>query len=717
VQQKQTKKKKSHIPLRINILFFIVFLLFSILILRLGILQIVQGEEYRRQVERKDEISVNYSVPRGEIYDRNYHQIVYNIPQKAITYTPPKNPSNEELLDIAQKLSKLIKMDEKSIDKVTTRDYKDLWILLNDNGNDKITKEEETLFKEGELTDKELYQLKLDRVTDEDIATIDKNVAAIYRKIFNARGLTPTIVKNKDVTDEEYALVSENLSKLPGVDITTDWERKKIYENVFLGVLGQMSEGLPSDKLDYYLSKGYSLNDRVGISYLEEMYEDVLRGTKSKVKTITDKSGSVIDTKVISEGHSGKDIVLTIDIELQKEIEKIIQEELKTMMGMNRTETLDSAFVVAMDPNTGEILSLAGKTYDRKTKEFNDYSRGTFTAAFEFGSAVKGATLLTGFQTGVVKINERMMDEPLVIPSTPRKASYQNMGLINDLTALERSSNVYMWKIAIEIMDGHYVRNQPLPLNREKMNVIRYYFSQFGLGVKTGIGFDQEIEGLKGNPQETGNLMDIAIGQLDTYTPLQMAQYVSTIANGGYRMKPILVKEIISPDPGSDEKGTIVEVTKPEVLNRVDMKEEYIKRVQQGFWQVTHGSRGTARAYFANEPYDAAGKTGTAESYKDGKKTWNLSFVGYAPYNKPEIAISVIVPNAYQGKDSPYPITNVISQRVFRAYFDLKEERMKEESTQEQGENEAEDRLNNETEGIENTEGTDTSLGEESENE
>src|SRR5690606_28126632 len=111
-----------------------------------------------------------------------------------------------------------------------------------------------------------------------------------------------------------------------------------------------------------------------------------------------------------------------------------------------------------------------------------------------------------------------------------------------------------------------------------------------------------------------GLLLDYAIGQYDTVTPLQLAQYVSTIANGGYRMKPQIVKEIREPQADA-ALGPIIEEIKPQILNRIDMKDEWIKRVQQGFYQVFHGSQGTASYYFSNESYNAAGKTGTAETF------------------------------------------------------------------------------------------------------
>lgn len=681
MKQRQKHKKKSHVPVRINILFFSVFVLFSLLILRLGFVQIVQGEAYKKQVERTDEVSVNHAAPRGEIFDRNGKKLVYNTPEKAITYTPPKHPQPKKLLDIAKKLAELIDMTKEDKEKVTERDLKDIWLLENDNGNSKITDEEIEMFKAGKLDDKDLYKLKLERITKDELKTIDLNVASIFRKLSRAIALTPTIIKNENVTDKEYALVSENLDDLPGVDITTDWDRKYTYGDTLKSILGRVSsseQGLPQEKLQYYTTMGYNMNDRVGQSYIEELFEELLQGQKTRVKTITDKKGNIIDTKIVHEGKSGKDLVLTIDVELQKEVEKIIEEELLKMIKYPRTETLDRAFVVLMDPNTGEILTLAGKQYNRETKEMLDFARGTFMTAYEPGSAVKGATVLTGYQTGVISPGEKLLDEVLHIKGTPDKSSWQIMGLIDDLTALERSSNVYMFKIAIAIGEGHYIPNGPLPLNLEKINTLRYYFNQFGLGVKTGIGFKNEIDGLKPAPNEGGKLLDFAIGQFDTYTPLQMAQYVSTIANGGYRIKPQLLKEIRDPEVNKDGLGRVVETIQPKVLNRIDMKEEWIERVQQGFWRVMHGPRGTATRFFSSKPYNPAGKTGTAQSpvYYNGNQSWNLTLVAYAPADKPEIAMSVMVPWAYYGGDSPYSINNIIGSRVLDKYFELKEKRM-----------------------------------------
>lgn len=683
-----------------NILFFVVFVMFSILILRLGVVQIVKGEEYKNEVEKTDEISVNHSVPRGEIYDNKYRKVVYNVPQKAIIYTPPKHPKPDELLNTAKQLAKLIKMPEKDKDKVTERDKKDLWLLENNNGNDKVTKKEMK-----KLKDKELYQLKLDRITEKEQNTVDLNVAAIFRKIYTATALTPTIVKNENVTDREYALVSENLANLPGVDVTTDWERSYTYDKVFRGMLGSVKQGLPEDKVDYYKSKGYSLNDRVGYSYIEQTLEDILQGQKAKVKTVTNKSGEVIDTQSVSEGKSGKDVVLTIDMELQKEVEKILQNEIARIVRYPRTNYFDKAFVVVMNPKTGEILSLAGKQYDRKTGKFNDYAHGTFTASFEPGSVVKGATVLMGYQTGVIQPGSYLRDERMIFRDGTKISSVASMGTINDLSALERSSNIYMAKVALGVAGGTYRPHGTLNVDMDKISLMRSYYAQFGLGTKTGIGFDNEVVGIQNKPTNPGELLYLGFGQFDTYTPLQLAQYVSTIANGGYRMKPQIVKEIREPNEDSKELGSIIEEVKPEVLNRVDMKEAWVKRVQQGFWRVVNGSRGTARRYFHNVPAVVAGKTGTGQSWfynqstKSLIQTENLSFVGYAPYDDPEVAISVVFPNVYYGKQSPvgHP-NNEVASKVLEKYFELKKEKTDEKKSddKENGEEQKETEMNEE---------------------
>lgn len=674
-------------PFRLNMLFFVVFLLFSILILRLGELQIVFGDDFKREIERTEAITVNNPVPRGKMFDRNGKIIMDNKPLNAITYTKYQQTDQKEMLQTAERLAKIINIDTK---KVQIRDKKDFWILKHPKEAEaKVTEKEWALYEQKKLDDKQIYKLQLDRITEKEINSIKGETLrtlAIYRQFNSGYALTPQIVK-VNVTDKEFAIVSENLESLPGVDTTTDWERKRIYGDTLKSILGGVTSseaGIPKDQLEKYMARDYSRNDRVGKSYLELQYEDVLHGQKAKVKNVTDKSGKILSTEVVSEGKRGKDLVLTIDMDLQKKVEDIIEEEMWSAKQKPNTSLLDRAFVVLMDPHTGEVLSLAGKQIgkDKKGKTvMNDFAGGNITTSYNVGSAVKGATILTGYKTGAIQPGSTQLDEPLRIASSPVMSSWRTFGRINDLRALQVSSNVYMWKTVIAMAGGQYIPNQPLPLDYSAFDTMRQSFSQFGLGTRTGIDLPNEMSGFPGPERTPGLLLFLSIGQYDTYTPIQLAQYVSTIANGGNRIQPHLVKEIREPEMENNELGPIVEEIQPKVLNRLDMKQSWIKRVQEGFRMVMQVGDGTAVSYFKSADYHPAGKTGTAESFYDGAdkskrgtEVMNLSLVSFAPSNNPEVAMAVVVPWAYQGNSGP-SINNLIGRRVLDAYFDLKKER------------------------------------------
>lgn len=689
------KKKKTHVPFRVNIIFFAVFIMFSLLVLRLGIVQIVHGEDYKRDIEKTEDIVISHSVPRGRMFDRNAEIIVDNTPKNAITYTN-YGADQKEMLEVAEKLAQLIELTP---NKVQERDMKDYWIRENpDRAKEKVPKEErDKLDKklEKKELDKEVYKLTLERITETELQELtaqDLEILAIYIAFNSGYALTPQIVKNEGVTDEEFAAVSENLQYLPGVDTTTDWDRKYAFGNTLQTILGNVTdtnEGIPKEKLDYYLARDYNRNDRVGTSYLEAQYEDVLHGQKAKEKNVTDKAGNIVSTEVLSEGQRGKDLVLTIDMELQLAVEGIIEKHLLDAKKLPNTGFLDRAFAVLMDPRTGEVLTMAGKRYARNEKtgqmEMMDFAAGTINTSYNVGSSVKGATILTGFQTGAITPNTYFLDRPLQIKDTPIKGSYSNnLGTLNPVGALRLSSNVYMYETAIRIGGGVYEYNQPLNLDPEAFDTFRDSFSQFGLGTRTGIDLPSEQIGFKGESTLPGFILDMSIGQYDTYTPMQLAQYVSTIANGGNRIQAHLVKEIREPIMENEKLGPVFEEIQPEILNRLDLEPGWMETVQKGFREVV--TSGTARSAFTNMTidYKPAGKTGTAQAFYDGpeRKNYdapppviNLSFVGYAPYNNPEVAIAVIVPYAYS-KSSGYPSTNLkISRDSLDAYFDLKKKR------------------------------------------
>lgn len=683
---------KSSLSFRMNVLFFSIFILFSMLVFRLGYLQIVKGEDYVRALERTEEVPVNTSVPRGRLYDRYGRILVDNYPENAITYTKMQTTETDEMLEVAKNLAQLI---EQPTNRVTRRDKLDFWILKNKkSAYNKVSKKEMAKIRsvegiEESEVQKQIDQLVRERITEAELSELtnqDLEVLAIYREMLAGYNLSPQIIKSENVTAEEFALVSEHLSDLPGVNTTTDWKRVKLSPLAILGRTTVPSKGIPLDKLNYYLARDYSRNDRVGESYVEAQYEELLQGQKTVVKNITNNKGQVVDTITTHEGQPGKDLLLTLDSELQKETEKIVEEQLLSLKAMGSSYLLDRAFLVMMNPNTGEILSMVGKKIEKDPETGKnvvvDYSYGAFTTAYEVGSTVKGATVLTGYSEGVIKMGETLLDEPIYLAGAEPKSSIFNRGgaiWLDDQTALERSSNVYMFKVAMKIGGLNYTRRMGLRLKEGTFTKLRNSYAQFGLGVKTGVDLPGEVAGVTGPPSEPGKLLDLAIGQFDTYTPLQLAQYISTIANGGYRIQPRILKEIHEPSEDGETLGPMISDTTPTVLNKIRNTEDEINHVKEGLRRVYIGSKGTARSTFYDAKFTAAGKTGTAEVVYYGPlreyfstMTVNLAHVGFAPYDNPEIAYAVLIPWATTNFSIPLPYNNVIARQAVEKYFELK---------------------------------------------
>ena len=625
-------RQRKHIAFRMNFLFFSIFVLFSLLIFRLGYLQIVKGEDYSRALEKTEEIPVNTSVPRGKIFDRMGRVLVDNDPKNAITYTKMTSTSSADMLKVAEQLAVLIEQETK---RVTIGDKRDFWILKNSEAASKKVskKEQEALEKDSTLSrtelQREINRLTRERITDEEIDSFtdeELEVLAIYREMMSGYAYSPQIVKSGNVTDEEFAIVSERLGELPGVDTTTDWERVRKSDNTILGTTTSPIEGIPKSRENYFLARDYSRNDRVGKSYIEQYYEELLKGQKTIVKNIKDRSGRVVETKTIREGEPGKDLILTIDSELQQTLENIVSDKLLELKRRPNAGELDRAFLVMMNPNNGEVLSLVGKQVVTNPEtgklEIWDYAFGTFTALHEAGSTVKMATLLTGYQENVVRIGETKIDEPTRIGGITKRSLFnQNSRVpVNDIEAIGRSSNVYMFRIALALANSNNSSEDSARTREKAFDTFRQSFASFGLGTKTGIDLPGESGGLIGDSNSIGILMDLSIGQFDTYTTLQLAQYVSTIANGGYRIAPKVLKEMREPSEDGEILGPLIQETEVNILNRIQNTDAEIAQVKRGMHYVYYGARGTAPNIFAGKDYDGAGKTGTAEAFSHGNR-------------------------------------------------------------------------------------------------
>ena len=675
------KKKKSHIPFRLNLLFLIVFFSFIALISRLAYIQLVKGDEFVALVQRTETTTAKKSVPRGSIYDSQGRILVGNKPKLAINYTRPADVKASTMLEIAKKLTTLISVDASELKE---RDLKDYWVATNpDKVDSLLTAEEKKRIAKENLSTSKTYEMQLEHIPADELnySDAEKQVIAIFTKMNSAYALSTVTLKNEGVTEQEVAKISERLGELRGVDVDSDWDREYPMGDMLKTILGTVSSektGLPSDKVKSLLAQGYSLNDRVGTSYLEEQYETVLSGTKTVVKSQTNTKGEVVNTTETYPGKGGSNLVLTIDTEFQKKIEDIATKSVEEMTD----PAADRVYIVVMNPKNGDVLGITGKKkkFDENfhSTGVEDDALGAINNSFGMGSVVKPATVLSGYMDGAITLDDNtIVDEPIEFEASKPKSSWFNRNgkiELTDLDALERSSNVYMIKLAMK-MGGQttYEKGGRLNINLSLFDKLREYYAQFGLGVRTGIDLPNEGKGYNGGTANAFSALDFAFGQFDLYTPLQLAQYMSTIANGGTRIAPRLVKEIHETSP-SGGIGNLEDVVPTKIMNSIQVSKEILDHIKEGLYRVTHGENGTSATTFRTYSPQVAGKTGTTEAFYSGpnpaytnEAVENSTFISYAPYDNPEIVVAVVAPYFKDGYPSDYAAT--VAKQVYDAYF------------------------------------------------
>ena len=675
------KKKKSHIPFRLNLLFLIVFFSFIALISRLAYIQLVKGDEFVALVQRTETTTAKKSVPRGSIYDSQGRILVGNKPKLAINYTRPADVKASTMLEIAKKLTTLISVDASELKE---RDLKDYWVATNpDKVDSLLTAEEKKRIAKENLSTSKTYEMQLEHIPADELnySDAEKQVIAIFTKMNSAYALSTVTLKNEGVTEQEVAKISERLGELRGVDVDSDWDREYPMGDMLKTILGTVSSektGLPSDKVKSLLAQGYSLNDRVGTSYLEEQYETVLSGTKTVVKSQTNTKGEVVNTTETYPGKGGSNLVLTIDTEFQKKIEEIAKKSVEEMTD----PAADRVYIVVMNPKNGDVLGITGKKkkFDENfhSTGVEDDALGAINNSFGMGSVVKPATVLSGYMDGAITLDDNtIVDEPIEFEASKPKSSWFNRNgkiELTDLDALERSSNAYMIKLVMK-MGGQskYEKGGRLNINLSLFDKLREYFAQFGLGVRTGIDLPNEGKGYNGGSADAFAALDFAFGQFDLYTPLQLAQYMSTIANGGTRIAPRLVKEIHETSP-SGGIGNLEDVVPTKIMNSIQVSKEILDHIKEGLYRVTHGENGTSATTFRTYSPQVAGKTGSDEAFYSGpnpaytnEAVENSTFISYAPYDNPEIVVAVVAPFFKDGSPSDYAAK--VGKQVYDAYF------------------------------------------------
>ena len=652
------RKFNSHsIPIRLNLLFSIVILLFMAIIGRLLYMQVLNKDFYEKKLASASQTKVTTSSARGEIYDASGKPLVENTLKQVVSFTRSNKMTAKDLKEIASQLLGYVSISSPNLTERQLADY-----YLADPEIYKKTVEalpsEKRLNSDGNrLSESELYNNAVDSVQASQLNYTEDEKKEIYLfSQLNAVGNFETgTIATDSLTDTQIALIASASKNLPGISISTSWNRK-VLETSLSSIVGSVSSekaGLPAEEADAYIKKGYSLNDRVGTSYLEKQYEETLQGKRSVKEIQLDKYGNMESVENIEDGTKGNNIKLTIDLAFQDSVDALLKSYFNSELGNGGAKYSEGVYAVALNPKTGAVLSMSGIKQDLKTGELTPDSLGTVTNVFVPGSVVKAATISSGWENGVLSGNQTLTDQSIVFQgSAPINSWYTAFSgpmPITAVQALEYSSNTYMVQTALGLMGQTYQPNMFVGTSNleSAMGKLRSTFGEYGLGSATGIDLPDESTGFIPKEYNFANFITNAFGQFDNYTPMQLAQYVATIANDGVRVAPRIVEGIY----GNNDKGglgDLIQQLQPTEMNKVNISDSDMSVLHQGFYQVAHGTSGltTGRAFSNGALVSISGKTGTAESYvADGQQATNTNAVAYAPSDNPQIAVAVVFPH------------------------------------------------------------------------
>ena len=652
------RKFDSHsIPIRLNLLFSIVILLFMAIIGRLLYMQVLNKDFYETKLASASKTKVTTSSARGEIYDASGKSLVENTVKQVVSFTRNNKMTAADLKETAKKLLAYVGVSSPTL---TDRQLADYYLADQDvykKAVESLPREKRLDSDGNQLSESELYNNTVESIDPSQLTYSDDEKKEIYLfSQLNAVGNFATgTIATDSLTDTQIALIASASKNLPGISISTSWDRK-VLETSLSSIVGSVSSekaGLPAEEADAYIKKGYSLNDRVGTSYLEKQYEETLQGKRSVKEIHLDKYGNMESVENIEDGTKGNNIKLTIDLAFQDSVDALLKSYFNSELGNGGAKYSEGVYAVALNPKTGAVLSMSGIKQDLKTGELTPDSLGTVTNVFVPGSVVKAATISSGWENGVLSGNQTLTDQSIVFQgSAPINSWYTAFSgpmPITAVQALEYSSNTYMVQTALGLMGQTYQPNMFVGTSNldSAMGKLRSTFGEYGLGSATGIDLPDESTGFIPKEYNFANFITNAFGQFDNYTPMQLAQYVATIANDGVRVAPRIVEGIY----GNNDKGglgDLIQQLQPTEMNKVNISDSDMSVLHQGFYQVAHGTSGltTGRAFSNGALVSISGKTGTAESYvADGQQATNTNAVAYAPSDNPQIAVAVVFPH------------------------------------------------------------------------
>ncbi|MBO4432519.1 MAG: hypothetical protein J5852_03190 [Clostridia bacterium] len=626
----------------LTVLSILLILILILYIARIYSIQVANADKYSSAA--KGSASTRVSVlkaSRGEILDRFGRQIAINRDGYNIVFN--KAYVKDNLNDVILSLVKLMKgsgceyIDKLPLQKKAPYDF-------NGESTDKLLK---TLDLAGFATSEDCFRRLVERYKLEDYKPAEQRaiMAARYGMDISDFSLSYPYTFAEDISTELMRKISELGLFLDGVSVDVVPFRKYTDTSLAVNLIGTVGPIYEED-WGKYKKKGYSFNDKVGKSGIELWAEKYLHGTDGEVTYYIDSSGNIIDSKVTKKPVSGKTVVLTLDSIIQRKTQDLLKNAVLELQGQGGTVTAASAVIIDVE-NGGVICGANYPTYDSAelSKNYNELLEDkrkpltdrAFQGVYPIGSTIKPIVATAALETGKYHLGDTVycsMVYNYFKDYKPKCMHYH--GTMNLKTALAQSCNYFFFDLG----------------RRVGATTLTDYFKQFGLGVKTGVEVDDSA-GIIINPETDGlggNTLQISIGQLNAFTPLQMANYVATFANGGTHYRATLISKIVSYDLKS-----VYNDCKPEIVNKVSIKKKNIKAIKEGMLSVTVD--GTGRAALGDYPIKIGGKTGTSQTNSGADHS---TFIVFAPYDNPKYAISLVLEHGHSSFTSGNTVKNIL---------------------------------------------------------
>lgn len=688
------KKKKANINLRFNILTVLIYIVGIILIAKLFSLQIVHGAEYREQSNTRLTRESTLEASRGAILDKTGTPLVTSKMEFSLEMYKSKvdtDTLNESILNMIQVLEKYECSYTDSFPiKIEPFEY----TIENEN----LIQWKKTNNIEEDFTAEQAFYKYKDRykIQHNNIEDIRKVIAIRYLIAQKGYSSTRAVTISENIPREAVAEFSESSEKFAGINIVVKPAREYTSGNLASHILGYASR---IDANEYEKRKAtYSQNDIIGKTGIEYVFEEYLKGKNGTKQIDMAVDGTTTAEYVAKEAIAGSDIVLTIDANLQKITEDALAANIQKIAtgGFGKVYDARAGAAVVMNVNTGEVLAMAsypdytpadfvGGISNENWEKYRDNEskplvNKTTQNSYSPGSTFKMITAIAGLESGVINLKTTINDTGVYTKYRdyqPRCWIYTDYhrghGYLNVSGAIEKSCNYFFYETSDKMGIDNLVK----------------YARYFGLGSKTGIELQSETAGALASketwanlhPNEAwgpGNTLQAAIGQSDNeFSPLQMARYISMLANGGHKVDVSIVKTIRNADGSETSREEINQFInrklelEEENTEDIQINQSYLNAVLQGMQSVTSDTGGTAYVRFKDFNISVGGKTGSAEAPNNQVHAW---FVGFAPFENPEIAIVVMVENGGHGNYTAEVVRDIMAE-----YFGMNTQNVEED--------------------------------------